>query len=266
MNAIDFRKLSGMISATSKQEFKKELSYRYGILSSTPYFDPVEKNNPSWIGENFNYNFNEFGFRDNAIADTVDTCYYGCSITTGIGVPETARWTNLLDRRYGWKSNNFGIPGIGVEECGYLFAQTSRLVKMDRAVFLLPQAQRHTVAEYTDTDHMEYFSIQPNFLERAGSRSGANIYNTTKLLYQLPDTYAIDRARTAINLIRYIAELKNTQVIFLSWSAQVFDLLKYSNDFVAISLDRRARDNQHPGIDYHRRVTGQFGTLLCNIS
>lgn len=263
MNAIDFYKLSGLVSATSKQEFKKELSYRYGILSSTPYFDPVEQNNPSWAGENFSYDFNEFGFRDSAIGDTVDTCYYGCSITVGIGVPETDRWTNILDSRHGWKSNNFGIPGVGVEECSYLFAQTSRLVKMDRAVFFLSGPHRHTIAEYTDTDHIEYFRVQPNFMEGNVSRNNTtNIYNTTKLLYQLPETYAIDRARTAINLIRYIAELKNIQVVFLSWNPQVFNLLKYPNDFVAISLDHQARDNQHPGIDYHRRVADQFETVL----
>jgi hypothetical protein len=262
MNTEDFYKLSGMVASRDWTHLKKELAYRYGICTSTQYFDAREFTNTAWTQPNFKYTFNQYGFRDSPVQDTVDTCYYGCSISTGIGVPEESRWTNLLDQQHTWTSNNFAIPGLTVEDCFLVFAQTARLVKMKRAVFFLPDTHRAIIAAHTDNNTMQYFKLQANFCQRSAKEKNTEIYNTAELLYRLPAAYFIDRARTAINLIRYTAELYDIQVILSSWNRRVIDLLKYTPDFTAIPLDDRGRDLLHPGTDYHGLVAEQFGQLL----
>jgi hypothetical protein len=268
MNTIDFFRLDGIMAARDWPHFKKEVEYRYGRLCDTHYIDPLEKYNKTWNRPDFDYTFNEFGFRDSPAIEDVDTCYYGCSITAGIGVAESDRWTDLLDTKHNWQSNNFAIPGLSVEECAYLFAQTAMLVKMKRAIFYLPQAARTVIAAHTakDKSAMQYYRLQPNFCHKNNknkhSESLSEIYQVAESWYQLPDTYYIDRARTAINLIRYIAELKNIQVTLSSWDHEVYKLLKYPPDTVRVALDHKGRDSSHPGTDYHCLVAKHFEKLL----
>lgn len=260
MNNEDFNQLNGLISADTWPALKEEICLRYGPKKNTNFFSPAEKNNLAWKDNNFDYTFNDLWFRDGPIVDTVDTCYYGCSITAGIGVPENLRWTSLLDNSMSWQSNNFAIPGLSPEECCYLFAQTSKLVTMSRAVFLLPEPYRQCIAEYTDSESIEYYSLLINFNQLYDSKTP--IYKTANNLYRLPKMYFIDRARTAINLIRYIAKLNNIEVVISSWSQQVFDLLKYPADTTIVPLDNLGRDCSHPGINYHASVANQFIEII----
>jgi hypothetical protein len=263
MDKITFNGLSGIISASDWIEFKQEIIYRYGIGKNIHYSSPVEQKNQDWNQQDFDYKFNEYGFRDRPIVDVVDTCYYGCSITTGIGVPEHLRWSNLLDSRCGWTSNNFSISGLGIEDCCYMFAQTTKLVKMDRAVFFLPVMHRTTIPAHTDKNNLQYFRLLPNYCDKLWNKvNGEEIYNASDSFFRLPDTYFLDRARTAINLIRYIAELNNIKVVLYSWDPNVLNLLKYNPDFTIIKKDMAGRDREHPGTDYHSRVADQFNKLL----
>jgi len=259
MNTEDFYKLSGIMSAHDWPSFKKELAYRYGIATSQHYRTAHEQYNSNWTQADFDYAFNEYGFRDGPVQHTVDTCYYGCSITMGDGVPQADRWTSCMDQQHTWTSNNFAIAGTGIEECLYMFVQTARLVQMKRAVFFLPDASRYTVAVPQDSDNITYNNIYANNFEQL---KHTELRRTAELLYRLPDTYSIDRARTAINLIRCIAELHHIQVILGSWSTTVFDLLQHTPDHRPVQLDRAGRDALHPGTVYHGRVADQFGQLL----
>lgn len=259
MKVTDFYNLDGLISADNWDSFREEICLRYGVRNSTHYIDNNEVNNLDYQDNNFDYKFNDCYFRDGPINDQVDTCYYGCSITTGIGVPVEKRWSALLDNHYSWKSNNFAIPGMSPEDCFYMFAQTTKLVSMKRAVFFLPDPNRQTIAEYRDNDEVEYFLLTSNFDHY---NKNTTVYTTAEHMFRLPEFYFIDRARTAINLIKYIGNLNNIQVIITSWNKRVFKLLKFINEVDFVPVDYLGRDKRHPGMEFHRQVAEQFKKLI----
>lgn len=60
------------------------------------------------------YKHNSFGYRSPEFAKNVDTIFAGCSYTYGLGLPEEARWTELLSNKMNSSFVNLGIPGASV--------------------------------------------------------------------------------------------------------------------------------------------------------
>lgn len=54
----------------------------------------LEKNN--WINNSFTYSFNRDGFRCKEFTDGPNIMFLGCSLTVGIGIPESTRWTDIV--------------------------------------------------------------------------------------------------------------------------------------------------------------------------
>lgn len=211
----------------------------------------------------FDYQHNTVGFRDTEIQTNVDICYYGCSMTYGIGVPVEARWTNVVDRQYNFTSNNFSVPGIGIPEIANLFLATNRFIKMKYAVFLLPDMHRFTFPiERTDKGNKVINTkFHPNFDDIYKCK---NVSYVGKRIYSLPDVYFKRELERSIEIIVEIARLSGIKIIIGSWAIDYEDIKHLTNlcDHVScvsgILQDRRGRDAvfrkgcEHPGINAHR--------------
>ena len=218
---------ANLLTANALSELAQLLPQRYKFL--TPGVD--EHNN--------------YGFRDHEIITDVDICYYGCSITYGAGVDLKYRWTSVIDDRLRYQSNNFGIPGIGIDEILSLFVITSQFVKMKKAIFLIPSYYRQ---------YIDGYNIFPN---KHNQSAAADIW------YRLPLNYFEDRAVTSIQLIRRMADMQNIQCILTSDNLDTLKLLSHNSLSNPIEKrDRLGSDNLHPGPRWHRLLAEQFIEIL----
>jgi len=88
------------------------------------------------IDEINTYNINEFGFRGKAYKDS-EIIVSGCSITFGIGVPESGRWGSLLSNKINKNIMNLGSPGASVESMSANIIQYCLNNKMPKEIFCL---------------------------------------------------------------------------------------------------------------------------------
>ena len=89
----------GFFEPNSKETFQKEWNGKDNFVGT--------------LDADNTYDINAFGLRGEIYEDP-DALAFGCSITFGIGVPESARWTNLLGKKMNKKVMNFGYPGGSV--------------------------------------------------------------------------------------------------------------------------------------------------------
>jgi hypothetical protein len=89
----------GFFKPNTKETFAKEWN------GKDPFIGTVD--------EDTTYDINDYGLRGE-VYENPDAIAFGCSITFGIGVPESARWTNLLSNKTNKTIMNFGYPGGSV--------------------------------------------------------------------------------------------------------------------------------------------------------
>jgi hypothetical protein len=188
---------------------------------------------------------------------TVDACYYGCSWTAGSGIAPDKIWHRHVDADLNYLSNNFGIPGAGIDEILYVFASTTQFIKMKRAVFLLPRPFRQTMVIDNGHGYSTYFRIQPNCFGLRGTKLEA-----AKTWYRLPKEYHIDQARMHIGLIEYIARLNNIQCYWGSWDSITWNMVPAPKTIACSVNDRLGTDQSHPGPIAHRVIADQFIELI----
>lgn len=193
----------------------------------------------------FQYSYNSCGFRDSEIEFEADICYFGCSMTYGLGVPLEARFSNIVDKEFNFKSNNFAISGISSEETLKLFIKFNQFVKMKRAVFLFPDIYRYCLPIQLSTEtEYGYFNMHPEFRD---------IYNQPEVLqiakhfYHLPDSFFIDKFRICLHTIIEFARINNIELFLSTWAEGHQSLIEdLDHDNVSILnplvLDSRARD------------------------
>jgi len=258
----DYLTRPGIIGYGDWPSFPYELKIRYGNFNNVPDyidFDFAEewKLLPEVEGyqHDFRYNNNEFGFRGPGPWPTVDTNYYGCSITYGQGVPWEAVYTNKVDQHFGWTSNNFGISGLGIQEMTNLFLVTSKLTNAKRAVFLFPNLRRYTMA-FQQGDEISYSNLNDNIPDRDQDPIR---WDLSELYHKLPEAHFMDNFKNCVATILYVARLKGMKVYFSSWLEEfiIFLLKEWTKlyDYAAVSnrmdICHKGRDKSHPGILTH---------------
>lgn len=82
------------------------------------YWHGEEKNEDLHKHENFDYYFNNYGFRslreeDYNLYDENDIWCFGCSFTVGIGVSRLKNWPAVINRITKRQVKNFGVGGCG---------------------------------------------------------------------------------------------------------------------------------------------------------
>lgn len=91
-------------------------------------------NSVETIDEVNTYEINYIGCRGE-IDENSDIIASGCSITFGLGVPESGRWTNLLSKKIKKSVTNLGNPGDSVENICMNIIQYCLNTKMPKEIF-----------------------------------------------------------------------------------------------------------------------------------
>ena len=87
-------------STDSEQEFQKN-------LKNSQQYELLDKN--GWIDRNIEYSFNSYGFRSREIdISNPGFAVFGCSFTSGIGLPVDELWPVRLSKELSIPVDNFG--------------------------------------------------------------------------------------------------------------------------------------------------------------
>lgn len=230
--------MTGIVASTSLAELVSELMLRYESVSTN---EPLH---------------NSMGFNSDEFKLNVDVCYYGCSFTYGEGVDRNQRWTDVIDYKQGYSSNNFGIRGVCIDDILSIFVATTKFIKMKKALFLFPDCARQTFPIYLhELKKSKFINIYPGY---------PTFYtDIAKTWFSLPDLFYEDKTQSAINLITHIANLNNIDLYFSSWSPTVFKLLPQDKRIKNyVPNDNLGSDGAHPGSEYHNQLAQKFIDLL----
>jgi hypothetical protein len=119
------------------------------------------------------YKINRYGLRGE-FDDNSDILASGCSITFGLGVPELARWSNLLSNKINKSVVNLGIEGASVKSICTGIIQYCMNKKMPKEIFcLFPSFFRNTIV------------VDKEFYEPSNEESPASDF--LRLAYAEPD-------------------------------------------------------------------------------
>ena len=253
--------LPNYLRSRTFEDFKSSVRGYYGL----PYhFNDFPEQGHQWkeFPETANYNHyfryeddtNSTGLRGPELSTDVDICYYGCSMTYGVGLPYNAVWTSMIDRHFNFKSNNFGISGIGADEMLKLFMASNRFIKMKKAAFLFTEIHRHTIP-YINHKKQITINLHPTY---ESTYKEKDIRNTGYHYFSLPDIFFEDKFEIAIQKIMYIAEIKNIDLYFSSW-INLFPTLSEiarNNSHVTVVNDIY---NDGRGRDHFTRPWGHMG-------
>lgn len=235
-----------------------DVSERY-----TPILRNGQKNR---FGPNdISYRFNELGFRCDSfdLPSEIPIVYLGCSNTQGIGLPIESTWAHLLTEKIRQHTNK-QIPFWSLAQGGK---------GLDNQINLL--------YEFTSRQPVKYIFC---FFPTSGRRDfcyDSEVVHTwipNPIVHKNPfidvvgklftDPFFISHEETkSIMLLDLIRKHMQAQVVISAWGVQkalsAKNLMKTNPEFkccplVMPALPDYARDNQHPGVEYHRQVADQF--------
>jgi hypothetical protein len=205
-NILDFYKENESNSLYLKKLFTN--------TSNLGYYGPYAQNvvDTKWNGKDpyigtideiNTYIINEFGFRGEAYKDS-DVVVSGCSITFGIGVPESGRWANLLSNKINKKVMNLGSPGASAESISTKTIQYCLNNKMPKQIFcLFPDFFRRMVVadkEFYKTKGNNWAEKQ-NHLEYVFCNPRVSVYDSNSFFMEVEDQKYIEDSVSPHQLI-----------------------------------------------------------------
>jgi len=226
---------------------------------------PEDQNKDSWKYEDFNYQFSEHGFRDGDLPKHIDIAAFGCSYTFGVGLPSNSLWHKLLTKNTNLISYNFGQPGASIGAITDTFNIVSNNVKIDKAVFLLPNYMRDLIAfEEINKPWKKSFKLKSIMPQLPTLGYLYNDIITEEHYKYTPECEFIRKMKDAIYLLEKIASIRDIKVYISSWDHPTYELLQtmdlryarllkewtWPND-ETLNKDL-ARDSMHPGFLHHK--------------
>jgi hypothetical protein len=273
-NPLDYYNDPGarLLSAQTLDQLKEGMLARYCRISpltqaihspyefhrtSKEHIEHFEQHNPGYSGD-FEESWNSMGMRQaDEVSTNVDCCFYGCSVTWGQGVPDSAVWTSQLARSMGWRYNNFAVPALGQEECANLFMVTSRMIKMRTAIFMMPDPARITQA-FPVKDSLQFRCIagQPD-------QQYADFKQFHKHYVSLPDEYFYNKTLRNLETIARLAQLQDITVWVATWTGVLPKIHNLNPVWVPHGGgNNQGRDKSHPGCDWHGDTAQRFQTAI----
>ena len=243
-------------------------------ISSFEYLgDSDLANAHTWTHEQFGYDINQYGLRENNDPTDMDIAAFGCSFTFGSGLPSDRLWHKLLANKLNTNSYNFGSPAKSIESIVDMFLIASKHVTIKRAIFLFPMytriqiAKTHphndTIINYVNTDlgykssSLRYYGIDTDLIYRA-----------------VPEEELFKKCRNSIYLLEHFAKIRNVKVYISSWERTTYDFISTLNlnyikllpawespspEFTKHDL---ARDGLHPGMKHHELWTNAISEYI----
>ena len=261
---------SRLVSARTLEELKCSMLARYPIIktytqSTTPPLEDYQQKNKDYFEQNnpghsadFTTTWNSFGMRQPyEILPQVDCCFYGCSMTWGLAVPDHVIWPKQLADQLGWRYNNFAISSVGIDECVNLFIATSRMVKMRTAIFMFPHSSRITQA-FSSQDKIDFFTIYSQLAYNKTSEEFNKNY------FSLPEEFFYDKILRNLEIITTLAQLKGINVLISTWGGERLPQVDGLNivKIKSSDMDKNGLDKKHPGCQWHSDTAQHFQQAL----
>ena len=210
------------------------------------------------------YHVNQYGFRGNIDFTTKNNiATFGCSVTYGVGLPESDTYSKLVASSLNKNLYNFGAPGSGIGKMCRYFSSTSDWFDYDTALFVFPNLYR---VEHPTIDH-ENLVIGRNLLPSDETYTQLK----TTFMYLDDEHFFVDLYRN-LNHILSVAASKNIKVFFSSWDDLTYKHLKKylgkdSDKLLPPFNDKRvtvsfARDGKHSGGELHKNFANKIIGLL----
>ena len=186
----------------------------------------------------FTYHINRYGFRGQW-SNSPDVLALGCSHTFGIGLPEEDVWCSIVKRELGFKLNNLGLPGTGLDGVFRVAQYYFKTHKPQYAFLLLPPSGRMEVLNRypIPPSQVNINGVSENDLEPFATHWFQNPENAEN--YDQRNLYAIER----------LCQLHNVKLYTLDWSELKFPMR---------GRIRGARDLSHFSQPGHQHVAELF--------
>lgn len=186
-----------------------------------------------------NYQFNSQGFRTSEFEyDVTCSICLGCSHTLGTGLPESVRWSNLIEQHTGITAYNLGQGGGSADTVTRLAMGWIDELKPETVFVYWPAPHRTELFEHTD---VRYYNANSKFAET----------DTYIQRYFLCDTNSEVNYQKNQTLLRLICETKQIQLCELTQK----DLNTWRQDHRHLP---KSRDDQHWGAEYQREIADRF--------
>ena len=188
------------------------------------------------------YKINEHGFRTHSMENIKDPCWLalGCSNTFGMGNPEDARWSNLLEKTYNTKIYNLGAPGGGPDTVFRLALGWIDIIKPEKILVLWPPIWRKDLI-FEDDNKKAVRSFQgKGVLQDSG-----NYFLRTYFLHDENSIINFEKNNLAL---QQLCNKKNIELITLHAP------LERNKE----NIKEFARDGKHLGKKYQQAVADSF--------
>lgn len=271
----------GILNSLTLDEFLQKFKLRQDFTANDyqQIYDVNLENIKKWISNphnngilpNFKYFHNKNGFRDSDENFDSDILCFGCSVTYGVGVPETHRWTDILKKELNVKLNNLGVPGLSLTDILILYLGITKFVKPKYCIFLIPDFRREIFSKINDiTGDFYFFNGFDNYKISWNQTKFPVEYNICKNYYSIPISYHIDKFVNSVHTLLMFAENHNTKIILGSWCSSTDQILRnikinnFKNSALLrhIKTDKLGRDLVHCGIQYHARVAAEIKIII----
>jgi hypothetical protein len=103
-----------------------------------------------WLDSEFDYRFNNEGFRDENFDRRPCAIALGCSHTQGVGLPEEKTWPKQLESLLGIKVWNLGVSGAALDTCFRLLEFWIQHLNAKYVFCAVPNLERYEV--FSDGD------------------------------------------------------------------------------------------------------------------
>jgi len=209
------------------------------------------------------YKFNKHRFRCDELVEQTETesiMFLGCSMTFGVGVHKENTWPYLIAKELGLKEINLGIPGGNLDSAYRVYSYWQPRIKSKYTCLLIPPGKRFEC----DQTAKQFVSAR----DREGSRRFVQLGHWTlnrmnKRIIPFreehwPDTagwleesYFSDQM-TSINTRKNIDAISNI-------AKETNSTFFYTSTLCAgVKHDNKARDNIHPGSQWHKQLAEKF--------
>ena len=195
-----------------------------------------------WLDPDNEFNMNNYGYRGPDFSSNVELLTAGCSVTYGIGVPETGTWSYLLAQKMGVSYAKLAKPGASIEwVVDQLFRYFHEFGNPKYVAVLFPDMFRGEAAINTEINVSRDIELK-DFLNQGADaeyRKGLISHLTfhpdlsdrprlAKKPFPIEDTTApeetIYKSIRAIRKLEQYCSQTNIQLIWSSWSGDVREM------------------------------------------
>mgnify|MGYP006108854359 CR=1 FL=1 len=223
-------------STDSEQEFQKN-------LKNSQQYELLDKN--GWIDRNIEYSFNSYGFRSREIdISNPGFAVFGCSFTSGIGLPVDELWPVRLSKELSIPVDNFGVLGASN---GLIFRVAHYWLPVVKPKFVILQTTFKERFEIIDK-HNTSVIMSPTYPHTPP-------FQVEFTQWWYTDANSIADQQKNEFAIRYICQRLNIPIIAID-----------VDKFVNLQRGDKARDLQHPGSQTHNLASEHFFKQLTTMN